>query len=101
MLLSNSVSSFFILLLTFQFKLTALLYHKSVSINRQNLFTDFFFNSVSVIMREYAGLAKDAVHIGGSVYDKNGAEISGVFLSHLRFRYQNINICTAKPPATA
>lgn len=31
-------------------------------------------------MRGYAGLAKDAVHIGGSVYDKNGAEISGVFL---------------------
>ena len=79
MLLSNSVSSFFIFLPTFQFKLTALLYHKSVSINRQNLFTDFFFNSVSVIMRGYAGLAKDAVHIGGSVYDKNGAEISGVF----------------------
>ena len=26
-------------------------------------------------MRGYAGLAKDAVHIGGSVYDKNGAEI--------------------------
>ena len=52
-------------------------------------------------MRGYAGLAKNAVHIGGSAYDKNGAEISGVFLSHLRFRYQNINICTAKPPATA
>jgi len=45
------------------------LYHKSVSINRQNLFTDFSFNSVSVIMRGYAGLAKDAVHIGGSVYN--------------------------------
>lgn len=30
-------------------------------------------------MREYAGLAKDAVHIGGSVYNKNSAEISGVF----------------------
>ena len=29
-------------------------------------------------MRGYAGLAKNAVHIGGSVYDKNGAEISGV-----------------------
>lgn len=29
-------------------------------------------------MREYAGLAKNAVHIGGSVYDKNGAEIRGV-----------------------
>lgn len=39
----------------------------------------FSFNSVSVIMRGYAGLAKDAVHIGGSIYDKNGAEISGVF----------------------
>lgn len=53
-------------------------------------------------MRGYAGLAKkNAVHIGGSAYNKNGAEISGVFLSHLRFRYQNINICTAKPPATA
>ena len=25
-------------------------------------------------MRRYAGLEKDAVHIGGSVYDKNGAE---------------------------
>lgn len=30
-------------------------------------------------MRGYAGLAKNAVHIGGSVYDKKGAEISGVF----------------------
>lgn len=30
-------------------------------------------------MREYAGLAKNAVHIGDSVYDKNGAEIRGVF----------------------
>lgn len=30
-------------------------------------------------MRGYAGLAKDAVHIGGSLYDKNGVEISGVF----------------------
>jgi hypothetical protein len=30
-------------------------------------------------MRGYAGLAKNAVHIGGSVYDKNGAEIRGVF----------------------
>ena len=79
MLLSNSVSSFFIFLPTFHFKLTALLYHKSVSINRQNLFTDFSFNSVSVIMRGYAGLAKNAVHIGVSVYDKNDAEISGVF----------------------
>ena len=79
MLLSNSVSSFFILLPTFQFKLTALLYHKSVSINRQNLFTEFSFNSISVIMRGYAGLAKDAVHIGGSAYNKNGTEISGVF----------------------
>lgn len=29
-------------------------------------------------MRRYAGLAKDAVHIGGSSYNKNGAEISGV-----------------------
>jgi hypothetical protein len=29
-------------------------------------------------MRRYAGFAEDAVHIGGSVYDKNGAEISGV-----------------------
>lgn len=29
-------------------------------------------------MRGYAGLAKNAVHIGDSVYDKNGAEISGV-----------------------
>ena len=29
-------------------------------------------------MRGYAGLAKDAVHIGGSTYNKNGAEISGV-----------------------
>lgn len=52
-------------------------------------------------MRGYAGFAKDAVHIGGSAYNKNDAEISGVFLIHLRFRYQNINICTAKPPATA
>ena len=52
-------------------------------------------------MRGYAGLAKDAEHIGGSVYDKNGAEISGVFLSYLRFWYQNINICTPKPPVTA
>lgn len=30
-------------------------------------------------MRGYAGLAKNAVHIGGSVYDKNDAEISGIF----------------------
>ena len=30
-------------------------------------------------MRGYAGFAKDAVHIGGSVYDKSGTEISGVF----------------------
>ena len=30
-------------------------------------------------MRGYASLAKNAVHIGGSVYDKKGAEISGVF----------------------
>ena len=30
-------------------------------------------------MRGYAGLAKDAVHIEGSAYNKNGAEISGVF----------------------
>lgn len=30
-------------------------------------------------MRGYAGLAKEAVHIEGSVYDKNGAEINGVF----------------------
>lgn len=30
-------------------------------------------------MRRYAGLEKNAVHIGGSVYDKNGAEINGVF----------------------
>lgn len=29
-------------------------------------------------MRGYAGLAKNAVHIEGSVYEKNGAEISGV-----------------------
>ena len=29
-------------------------------------------------MRGYAGFAKNAVHIGGSVYDKNGAEIRGV-----------------------
>lgn len=32
-------------------------------------------------MRGYAGLAKNAVHIGGSAYNKNGAEISGVFKS--------------------
>ena len=30
-------------------------------------------------MRGYAGLAKNAVHIGGSAYNKSGAEISGVF----------------------
>ena len=30
-------------------------------------------------MRGYADLAKNAVHIGGSIYDKNGAEIRGVF----------------------
>lgn len=33
-------------------------------------------------MRGYADLAKNAVHavhIGGSAYNKNGAEISGVF----------------------
>lgn len=30
-------------------------------------------------MRGYAGLAKNAVHIGGSTYNKNGAEISSVF----------------------
>lgn len=30
-------------------------------------------------MRGYEVLAKDAVHIGGSIYDKNGAEIRGVF----------------------
>jgi len=29
-------------------------------------------------MRGYAGLAKDAVHIGGSAYNENSAEISGV-----------------------
>lgn len=29
-------------------------------------------------MRGYAGLAKIAVHIGGSAYNKNGAEIRGV-----------------------
>lgn len=51
-------------------------------------------------MRGYAGLAKDAVHIGGSLYDKNGAEISGVFKSPT-ILISNINICTAKPPATA
>lgn len=30
-------------------------------------------------MHGYAGLAKDAVHIGDSAYNTNGAEISGVF----------------------
>ena len=30
-------------------------------------------------MRGYAGLAKNAVHIGGSAYNKNDTEISGVF----------------------
>ena len=30
-------------------------------------------------MRGYACLAKDAVHIVGSAYNKNDAEISGVF----------------------
>ncbi len=30
-------------------------------------------------MRGYAGLTKDAVHIECSAYNKNGAEISGVF----------------------
>lgn len=33
-------------------------------------------------MRGYAGLAKDDVHIGGSVYDKNGAEWGGELRKH-------------------
>lgn len=33
-------------------------------------------------MRGYAGFAKDAVHIGGSAYNKNGAEWGGELRKH-------------------
>lgn len=32
-------------------------------------------------MRGYAGLAKNAVHIGGSVYDKNAQKLAAFFKS--------------------